>query len=202
MVTNLIRVMLADDTLIAIEGWKAILSTSKDIAIVGEAQTIQETKQKVRQLLPDVLLMDLKWQGDKTAGWITIGEIKATHPKIKVIAITAYEDLILDARRAGADAALTKTFTRDELIGLIKELADQQIDPPQTRLMETYTETLTGREIDVVKLMETGCTDREIAENLGIAVSTAKNHVKNIISKLNAKNRTHAVNLAREKGFI
>lgn len=196
-----IRVMLADDTLIAREGWKTILSTSKDIQVVGEAATISEVLRKVRELAPDVLLMDLKWSGDETAGWSTIRTIKTSQPEVRVIAITAYENLISDARRAGADAALTKTFTRDELLELIREVMAQSSKPV---LEETARETedLTPRELEALNLLKQGYTDREIAEALSIAQATAKNHVKSIISKLGAKNRTHAVSLAREKGII
>src|SRR5690242_4194017 len=116
MANEKIKVLLADDTLIAREGLKMILATADDIVVIGEASSPHETIRKVLDLKPDVLLMDLKWFGDETAGWTAIREIKTAFPHAKIIAITAYENLIRDARVAGADAAYTKTFTREELL--------------------------------------------------------------------------------------
>jgi DNA-binding NarL/FixJ family response regulator len=197
-----VRVILADDTLIAREGWKIILSTSKDIQVIGEAENIPDVVKKVRELSPDVLLMDLRWFGDETAGWSTIRTIKSSQPQIRVIAITAYENLIKDARRAGADAALTKTFSRDELLEQIREVMAQKANLPKDPTDAWENEALTPREMEALELVKQGYKDKEIAENLNIAESTAKNHVKSIIAKLGAKNRTHAVSLARERGII
>lgn len=197
-----IKVLLADDTLIAREGWKKILETADDIEVVGEAESAQETPRKVLELAPDVLLMDLKWFGDPTAGWVAIKEIKTAHPEVKVIAVTAYEELIRDARRVGADAALTKTFGREELLGLIRELHARKESFPAPRPDPALLDDLSTREREVLVLLARGDPDRVIAEALGIAESTAKNHVQSILSKLGAKNRTHAVALARELGLL
>lgn len=202
MTKKTIRVLLADDTLIAREGWKTILSTSKNIQVIGEAGNIPEVVSMVRELSPDVLLMDLRWFGDETAGWSTIRMIKSSQPKVRVIAITAYENLIKDARRAGADAALTKTFTRDELINQIWEVMAQKTNVPNQPTPTGDYESLTARELEVLELVKQGYMDKEIAEMLSIAESTAKNHVKSIIGKLDAKNRTHAVSLARDRQII
>jgi DNA-binding NarL/FixJ family response regulator len=197
-----VSVVLADDTLIAREGWKIILSTSKDIQVIGEAENIPDVVRKVRELSPDVLLMDLRWFGDETAGWSTIRTIKSSQPQIRVIAITAYENLIKDARRAGADAALTKTFSRDELLEQIREVMAQKANLPKDPTDAWENEALTPREMEALELVKQGYKDKEIAEILSIAESTAKNHVKSVIAKLGAKNRTHAVSLARERGII
>ncbi len=195
-------VLLADDTLIAREGWKTILETADDIQVVGEAVSAQETTRRVLELAPDVLLMDLKWFGDPTAGWSAIGEIKRSHPQVKIIAITAYEDLIADARRVGADAALLKTFSREELLGLIRELTSREEGFPAAEPEHTPLDALSPREREVLTLLADGYSDREIADALTIAESTAKNHVTNIRSKLGAKNRTQAAKLAREFGLV
>ncbi len=197
-----IAVLLADDTLIAREGWKRILETADDMEVVGEAVSAQETPRKVLELVPDVLLMDLKWFGDPSAGWIAIKEIKASHPKVGVIAITAYEDLIPRARSAGADAALTKTFTRDDLLSLIREISSRDKSFPASQPEHTPLDELSPREREVLVLLAKGEPDKAIAEALGIAESTAKNHVQNILDKLDAKNRTQAANLAREFGLL
>lgn len=126
MKTTKTRVLIADDTLIAREGWKRILETASDIQVVGEALSAAETLRKVKELMPDVLLMDLKWFGDEQAGWIAIREIKKEH-HVKVIAVTAYESFIRDAQLAGADSALLKTFTREELLSEIREQASRTV---------------------------------------------------------------------------
>lgn len=196
-----IKVLVADDTLIAREGWKRILETTTDIEVVGEAKTAIETPRKVRELRPDVLLMDLKWFGDETAGWTAIREIKKEY-KVKVIAVTGYENLIKDARMAGADSALLKTFTREELLDQIREQASRPEDISVSFNFLPVREVITDRELQVLKLMGQGYRDKEIAKLLSIAPTTAKNHVKNILEKINAKNRTQAVSLAREMGLL
>jgi DNA-binding NarL/FixJ family response regulator len=196
-----IKILLADDTLIAREGWKKILETAKDIEIVGDAKSAVETLRKVKELKPDILLMDLNWFGDDTAGWTTIREIKQGN-NVKIIAVTAFENLIRDARLVGADSALLKTFTREQLLDEIHEQAARRSESsisPQSILMG---ESVTDRESQVLKLMGEGHRDKEIAELLGIAPTTAKNHVKSILVKLNAKNRTQAVSIAREIGLL
>lgn len=197
-----IKVLLADDTLIAREGWKRILETADDVEIVGEATTAQETPRKVIMLKPDVLLMDLRWFGDDTAGQVAIKEIKKLSPKVKIIAITAYENLIRDARTAGADAALTKTFSREDLLGLIRELASRQESFETPKPINTPLEELTQRELQVLAFLVKGKRDKEIAEELHIATTTVKNHVKSILDKLDAQNRTEASNKARELGLL
>lgn len=199
-----IKVFLADDTLIAREGWRAILETEDHIEIVGEADTPHEVPRKIHDLSPDILLMDLKWYGDPAAGWTTIQKIRSMNIRVKIIAITAFEDLIKNARMAGADAAMTKTFTKKQLVKTIEELAYQGDEPSSSHLepgLETEID-LSEREMDVLKLLSVGKTNREIAEALTISEYTAKNHVKNILSKLGVSNRTEAANKARELNLI
>jgi DNA-binding NarL/FixJ family response regulator len=200
MNAKLINILLADDTVIAREGWKKILETIDDLKVVGEATTAQEVLKKVKETNPDILLMDLRWGVDDTAGWTAILEVKREYPKVRVIAITAYEQLVRDARKAGADAALLKTFTREELLIMIRELASRKENfkvPAQTPF-----EILTTRELEVLQMIAKGNADKEIALLLNIAPTTVKNHVKSILEKLGAKNRTQASHIAREMGLI
>ncbi len=196
-----IRLLLADDTLIAREGWKKILETANDIEVVGEVKTATEALRIVKELQPDVLLTDLNWFGDETAGWATIREIKRTGSKVKIIAVTSYENLIRDARFAGADSALLKTFTREELLNEIREQASRP-DEPTHATRTSLDATITDRELEVLKLMAGGHSDKSIAAMLNIAPMTAKNHIKNILDKLNSKNRTSAVSVALRMGLI
>lgn len=201
MTRQLIRVFLADDQVIAREGLRGILEGGGDITIVGEAITAHEVPRKVEETGPDILLIDLKWFGDESAGWSAIKEVKKKHPAIRVIAVTAYENLVRDARLAGADAVLLKTFTKDELVSLVRELAMKgAVSPPPVELAPVGD--LTARELDVVKLIDEGLRDKEIADLLSISNATVKNHVKSILAKLNATNRTQAAKTARDRGFI
>ena len=198
-----IRVFLADDTLIAREGWKKILETAEDIEVIGEAETAAETVQMVTNLDPDVLLMDLDWFGDQTAGWSAINEIKQAHNvKVKIIAITAFENLIRDARRVGADSALMKMFTREQLLSEIRTQASKANNSIDVPTLLKSKDLLTDRELEVLRLVAEGHRDKEIAERLFIAPSTAKNFVKKILGKLDAKSRTQAVSKARKLGLI
>ena len=197
-----IRIFLADDTLIAREGWKKILESAGDMKIVGESNSAQETARMVSEISPDILLMDLKWFGDESAGSTAIREVKSCCPNVKIIAVTAYENLIRDARNAGADAALTKTFTKDDLLSLIRELSNRQQSFPPPAVSDRILETLSHREREVLLLVARGRQDKEIAHLLGIATTTAKNHVKSILAKLGARNRLEASNIAREAGLI
>jgi len=199
-----IRVLLADDSLIAHEGWKGILEPEADIEIAGYASTPPETLNKLKELDPDIVLMDLKWGTDRTAGWTTIREMRKVSHHVKIIAITAYDDLIADARQSGADTALSKEFTRDQLLNTIRELykGKGQFDLRPTREPGDRLIALTPREVEVLRLVAEGFKSAEIAEKLVITESTAKNHVRSILDKLEAKNRTHAVKIARERGII
>lgn len=202
-----IRVLLADDTLIAREGWRRIIETTDYIEVVGDAETPSNAVEKAASLSPDIVLMDLLWFSDETAGWQAIREIKQKYgTKIRIIAVTAYERLVADARRAGADAVLQKTFTRDQLLSEIQAQAhrinDPGIRPIPLNAKENIKEDLTNRELEVLHLLEEGHSDKEVAQLLGIAVTTTKNHVKNILGKLSAKNRTQAVSIAREMGIL
>jgi DNA-binding NarL/FixJ family response regulator len=192
-----ITVMLADDQLIAREGWKRILETSEEIKVIGEAATSHEAARKATELQPQILLMDLKWFGDESAGWTAIREIKKTSPDVRVIAVTAYENLIRDARLAGADAALLKTFSRNELIELIEAVSKTDINMTVTPI-SSMKSNLTSREIDILHLIAKGMRDKEISISLGISLATVKNHIRNILSKFDVTNRTNAVSRARE----
>jgi CheY-like chemotaxis protein len=116
-----IKIFIADDTLIAREGLRSILEREEALEIVGEALSAQEIPRKVETLQPDVLLMDLSWFSDEAAGANAIEQVRAQSPSTKIIAITAYAHLIPAARKAGANAALPKGFSRETLVNLIRE---------------------------------------------------------------------------------
>jgi DNA-binding NarL/FixJ family response regulator len=196
-----IKVLLADDTLIAREGWKKILTTEDDLTVVGEVSVAQETLHKVRELQPDVLLMDLKWFDDENAGTSAIAQIKREAPDIKVVAITAYTDLVPGARKAGAEAVLPKGFSKAELVDTIRAVHQLASFPLVAEPLQ-LAEPLSAREQEVLALMAKGMTSREIALQLSISMSTAKNHVRSVIGKLGATNRAQAVAIGFERGML
>jgi NarL family two-component system response regulator LiaR len=201
-----IRVMIADDTDIAREGLGRILASGADMEVVGEGTTLHGTLQKVCELQPDILLLDLTWFGDEGAGISAIERLVREAPQTKVIAITIYPHLIEKARNAGALAALTKEVPRRQLIEEIRSvhaLSPSPLPSPQvTAPFVIPMEELTKRELEVLVLMAEGKTDKEIANELGIAESTAKNHVGNILGKLNVPNRAGAVAAGYQLGLI
>jgi|GEM_PF-1095676 len=202
-----IKVLLADDTLIAREGWKKILLTEEDIEVVGEVTIAQDALPKLRVLKPDVLLMDLKWFDDETAGISAITQIKHEAPATKIVAITAYTDLVPGARRAGAEVVLPKGFSKAELFDSIRSVYLLESFPAPSEVAQTADQlsaidTLSERERAVLLLMSKGMGDKEIVEALHISRSTAKNHAANIMGKLGAINRAQAVAIGFERGLL
>ena len=200
-----IRVLIADDTEIAREGLRRLLANVSDIAVIDEASTIYQVMQTARQLRPDVILLDLKWSGDDTAGVSALECIRRDVPESKVIAITVYDHLLRQAREAGAHLAITKDFTRDELHRHIRDICSSTVLAPARRYgppEEPLPEPLTDREEEVLQLLAQGLTDRQIAERLTVAENTVKRHVASILGKLGAQNRTQAVIVAIKKGLL
>jgi DNA-binding NarL/FixJ family response regulator len=193
--TETIRVIIADDTDIAREGMRRILAAERDMEIVDEGITAPGTIQKVHELRPDVLLLDLKWFGDESAGIDVIRQLTKEVPETRIIAITIYPELIERAKSAGARSALNKEVPKRQLIEEI--LGVYAVPPPPvpqvTPLPVPPAEELTEREREVLALMAEGKTDRQIAKALGIVESTAKNHVGSILGKLDVPNRAGAV---------
>jgi NarL family two-component system response regulator LiaR len=204
-VRDTIRVIIADDTDIAREGMRRILAAEGDIQVVGEGTTVSETVQKVHELRPDVLLLDLKWFQDEGAGIDVIRRLTREAPETKIVAITIYPHLIEAARNMGAVVALTKEVPKQRLINEIRNVHKLQPLPPPSRDApppEAPLEQLTPRELEVLALMAEGKTDREIAGALVIAESTAKNHVGHILGKLHTPNRAGAVAAGYRLGLV
>ncbi|MCR4406666.1 MAG: response regulator transcription factor [Anaerolineae bacterium] len=201
--TEPIRVLIADDQVIAREGLKRVIGLTDDIVVVGEATVAQEVLIKVQETQPDVVLLDLKWLGDESAGVAALQQIKQAAPKTKVVILTVYEDLIQKARQIGAEAALEKGCTVDELFTIIRSVhCSHKFPAAPTEAASHPDDVLSDRELDVLALLVEGLSDREIGERLFLAESTVKKHVSNIRDKLGAANRTQAVSIALQKGLI
>lgn len=199
-----VRVMIADDTDIAREGLARILAAETDMEIVWEGATIHETIRKAHELRPDVLILDLMWFKDETAGTNAIKRLAQEVPETKVIAMTVYPHLIEQAINAGAVAAINKEAVSKGQ--LVEEIRGVHALPPSPSVVTPSAtppvEELTKRELQVLALLAEGKMDREIAAELTIAESTAKNHVSHILGKLSVPNRARAVAVGYELGLI
>ena len=202
----MIRVMVADDSDIARGGMRRILERESDLDIVCEGTTKAETVEMALFHKPDILLLDLMWFGDEAAGIDVIQRLIDELPDTQIVAITVYPHLMERARAAGARSAVSKNIPQRQLI---EELRSIHRVPPSARPplpgdddAPDLRESLTERELEVLSLVAEGMTDREVAQVLSIATSTAKNHVSNILQKLDASNRTAAVTIAYRQNLI
>jgi DNA-binding NarL/FixJ family response regulator len=201
-----IRVLCVDDHAVMRDGISYALQTQADMELVGEAATGEEGLKLFRQLRPDVTLMDLQLPGMN--GIKTIEAIRASFPRARIIVLTTYSGDIQAHRAltAGAAGYLLKHMLRTELLGTIRKVhAGGRYVPPQiaSNLAEHIgEEPLSEREIEVLRCVSGGNSNKAVAEELSISEDTVKGHIKNILSKLGANDRTHAVTLAVSRGFL
>lgn len=214
-----IRVLLVDDQALFREGLRTLLSVHKDIEVVGEARNGEEAIHLVEKLTPAVALMDI--QMPVLDGVAATRRLKAAHPGCRVIMLTTFDDdeKVFDGLRAGAVGYLLKDAPSEKLVEAIRaaargesflqpsvaaklvaefaRLSDQQTPRPQT-----LVEPLSDRELEVLRRIAEGDSNKEIAQRLVIAEGTVKNHITNILGKLGVTGRMQAVNKARELGII
>jgi DNA-binding NarL/FixJ family response regulator len=209
-----IRVLIVDDHPVVREGIGSMLKKETDFRVVGEASNGLEAMEKARELSPDVVLMDLRMP--KMDGVEAISRIRAEKPDIKFIILTTYSDdeYIFKGIAAGARAYLLKDAPRDELFKAIRMVSrgESLIQPVvASRVLDKLAElsrktpaadTLSDREIEVLRLMAGGESNKDIADHLSITQSTVKTHITSIFQKLNVTTRTEAVTNALKKGII
>lgn len=214
----MIRVVLADDEALVRGGLRMILDSEDDISVVGEAENGDEVIDLAVEKSPDVVVMDIRMPGmDGIAATELIGR---RAPGVRVLVVTTFhlDDYILAALRAGADGFLLKDSAPEALPDAVRTVAagDALLAPLVTRrLIEHYVgqpdpddglkrglADLTGRELDVTRLVATGMTNAEIAESLHLGEGTVKTHVTAILAKLGLGNRAQIVVAAYESGLI
>lgn len=209
-----IKILIVDDHPVVREGIGAMLKREADFQIVGEAANGKEAIDKARELLPDIILMDLRMP--EVDGVEAITRIKAELPDIKFIILTTYSDdeYIFRGIAAGARAYLLKDAPRDELFKAIRAVSrgESLIQPVvASRVLDKLAELsrkapagemLSEREIEVLKLMAKGVSNKDIADQLSITQSTVKTHITSIFQKLDVTTRTEAVTTALKKGII
>jgi len=205
-VSNPIRVLTVDDHPLMREGIAAVIQGQPDIVIVGEATSGVEAIEEFRQHLPDVTLMDL--QMPKMRGIEAIEAIREEHPDARIVVLTTYKGdaQALAALRAGASGYLLKSMLRKDLLDTIRSVhAGRKCIPPEiaAEIAEhAGEERLTVREVQVLRHVADGGANKQVAAQLFISEETVKAHMKSILSKLHAKDRTHAVTIALKRGIL
>jgi DNA-binding NarL/FixJ family response regulator len=208
-----IRILLAEDQTLLRQGLRTILDLEPGLQVSGEASDGEEAVRQAIALQPDIVLMDI--QMPRRSGVEATALITASCPNTRVIVLTTfdYDEYVFDAIKGGAMGYLLKDVPAPELIDTIRRvyLGESFIQPSvASKVLLEYgrrsrlppDEELTEREREVLSLLAEGASNREIGERLYLAEGTVKNHVSNILGKLHAANRTHAVALAREQGLI
>lgn len=212
-----IRVLVVDDHTIVRDGICVLLGLAKDIEVVGEASNGSEALEKVRKLVPDVMLIDIAMP--QMNGLEATHRIHKEFPGVKILVLTQYDDKehVFSAIEAGASGFISKTATSSELASGIRSVhrGDSFLSPSAAKfLVEDYQleanlrkeqdpyKQLTDREREILKLLAEGYTAREIAEILVISVKTVEGHKTNLMSKLDIHNRTDLVKFALRKGII
>ena len=210
-----IRVLVVDDHAMFREGIRALLEGYDDVEVVGEATTGREAIEKVHQLAPQVVLMDIAMP--VMGGLEATRRIQKESPDARVLVLTQYEDseYILSLLRAGARGYISKIATASELVSAIRALHKGQYflyPSAATTLIEEYLmrvgggkteyERLTDREREILQLVAEGRTNSEIAGGLFISVKTVLRHRTNIMEKLGFHNRTELIKYAISKGLI
>ena len=205
-----IKVVVADDHDVVRRGISSYLNITLDIVITGEACNGEEAVEICEKTKPDVVLMDLVMPVKD--GIEATKEILASHPDIKVIALTSYKeaDMVQDIMRVGAMGYLLKNISGKELADAIRSVygGKPALAPEVTREFvmgsqkQRMGDDLTDREMEVLKLLVEGLSNPEIAEHLVISRSTARAHVSNILAKLQVSNRSEAVALALRRHLV
>jgi DNA-binding NarL/FixJ family response regulator len=201
-----IRILTVDDHLLIRVGIATLIGPESDMKLIGEASNGRESIAKFRECRPDVTLMDL--QMPDMNGIDAIIAIRDEFPAARFIVLTTYtgDVQVFRAIKAGAHAYLTKNLVHKELLQTIRAVhaGRKTMSPEVAAEVAAYAgnEPLTPREIDVLRLIAQGCANKEIAAQLSTTEETVKSRVKNILLKLGANDRTHAVTIGAKRGII
>ena len=208
---TIIRVLAVDDHELLRDGIRLSLLKYEDIELIGEARSGEDALQKCGQLLPDVVLMDMRLP--RMDGIATTQAIKESYPEIQVLVLTSFveKDLVQRAVQAGAVGYLTKGASKIEIAGAIRaaHAGKTTLSPEALQALIQATKEpakvgtdLTRRQREVLKLMVIGLNNKEIGEKLFLSSSTVSYHVSEILSKLGAANRAEASALAVQNGLV
>ena len=202
----MIRILSVDDHPLVREGITALIRRQTDMELIAEASNGLEAIEQFRMHRPDVTLMDL--QMPEMSGIDALSAIRGEFPEARIIVLTSYAGDVQVSRalKSGARAYLLKDMLRKELLETIRAVHAGQkrlSSEAAAGIAEHCTDdTLTPRETDVLRLIAAGNANKEIGSQLGLTEETIKSHVKNILGKLDANDRTHAVTIALKRGVI
>lgn len=192
-----IKVLVADDDPMILAGLRLTLDQYRDIELVRQIDNANNTISTLIETRADILVMDLRWYGDEQAGIDQIKRVRNEVPDVKIIAITAYQYLLEDAKLAGAHIGRRKGFSAKELVDDIRAVVKL---PTESQL--PMMQKLSSRESEILKLLADGLTDKAVGVKLSISESTVKSHVRSIFTKLDARNRAHAVSIGHKHHLI
>ena len=201
-----IRILVVDDHPLLRGGVAALIAGQEDMCLVAEASTGEEAVERFQALKPDVTLLDIQMPG--IGGVESLIAIRREFPDARVVMLTTYGGDVLARRalEAGACAYVLKGSLRRDLLDVIRQVhqGHQRVPAEVARALAAHRgdESLTRREIEVLLLVAAGHSNREIGTRLRITEETAKAHMKHIIAKLGANDRTHAVTLALARGIL
>jgi DNA-binding NarL/FixJ family response regulator len=201
-----IRILCVEDHPVFREGLTTVIASQRDMQLVGSAGNGVEAVAEFRRYQPDVTLMDLRLPGSN--GTDVLIAIRGEFPRARIVMLTTSDadGEIQRAMRAGAAAYLLKSMAKDDLLAVIRSVhAGRRHVPAEVaaRLAEHLGEDdLTVRELEVLRLIRDGYRNKQIADQLAIAETTVNFHVKNLVAKLEAKDRTHAVTIALRRGLL
>jgi DNA-binding NarL/FixJ family response regulator len=214
-----LRVLLVDDQALFREGLRTLLSVHDEIEVIGEAAEGREALERIAVRAPDVVLMDLRMPG--VGGVEATRRIREAHPAVRVLVLTTFDEdeLLFDALRAGASGYLLKDCNAAQLAEAVRAAARGQsylhptvaakvvaelnrIRPAGAAPNRSLADPLSERELEVLRELSRGRSNREIAEQLHLAEGTVKNHVSMVLAKLGVRDRTRAALKARELGLV
>jgi len=210
-----IRILIVDDHGVIRAGLRALLSAESDLEVIGEAANGSEALRLAEVLQPDLILLDINMPG--LDGIEVTRRLKKIRPSLKVLMLTFHEDesLLQEAIQAGAAGYIIKRAIESELIYAIRSVwrGDLYVHPAMTRALlkeitplpistEEPTNVLTPREVDVLRLIAQGYTNKQTAETLNISVRTVEGHRANLMGKLDLRRRVELVRYARENDLI
>jgi two-component system, NarL family, response regulator NreC len=210
-----IRILIADDHAVVRSGLRALLGADSDLEVVGEAENGVEALRLVETLHPDIILLDITMTPEN--GIQTARQLKKEHPELIVLFLTMHEDesLLHEALRVGAAGYVIKRAEESEIIQAIHAVSngDIYVHPTMTRALLHQPVTtkqrrgspvvaLTRRELDVLRLLARGNTNRQVADLLDLSIRTVENHRANLMGKLELVSRVELVNYAEEHGLL
>lgn len=209
--TKPVRLLIVDDHLLAREGVKEILDGQKEFEIVGEASNGIQAIEKTRELLPDLVLMDISMP--KMNGFDATKEIKNQFPNVKIVMMTVSYDITdwFEVLKRGAQGYLLKNLNTEDMLNGLKAYSLDEIPMSKEMAFRIWKEfkkdgqaeqTLSVREQEVLQLVAKGCSNKEISKQLSISENTVKTHMKNILGKLHLENRVQLASYAYDNGIV